>query len=259
MKFCNLASGSKGNCTYVESENTAVLIDDGISLKELEKRANLSNIDLNKVSALFVTHEHCDHIGGIASFSKKYKVNIYGPDPSMDQLYDKNVDGHLLHLFDCVNGIKIDDMNISSFRLPHDAIYTQGYILESQGKKIVLSTDLGYISKATFEKYKGADLIYLESNYDEEMLKNGPYPFYLKKRILGNNGHLCNTESARAVAALKNEGVERFVLAHLSENNNTKDKVTNTLSQRLDMENIKLGSLELTIADQYIPSEVLKI
>ena len=259
MKFYNIASGSKGNATFVSTDNTLILIDAGISYRELVKRSNAVGIDLNRLDAVLITHEHSDHVGGLKTLSKELEVPIYMNPASYKALSEKV--GSILHFQEeeFIHHLFIKDLEISACRHMHDAAYTQGFLVSDGKKKIGMATDLGKVTPAIFEKMKETDFLYIESNYDEESLRNGPYPQFLKYRIGGKNGHLSNVDSASTIRDLVKEGKERFMLAHLSEVNNTVQLAKDTLFGILHEIGVNEGDIDLSIANQYAPSEVIEV
>lgn len=239
MDFVNIASGSKGNCTVVSSNNTTLLIDDGINIRTLEERARLSNIDLRNVNALLITHEHCDHIKGIASFVSKYHIPVYCHSESRYGLDSKTL--AYVQDNDMDLPFEIGDITVKPFRLPHDSNYNLGYRLSDGKKTVTIATDLGCMNDAIFANLEKSDLVMLESNHDIQMLKNGSYPFLLKQRILGKNGHLSNDECADTVLMLSKAGTKHFVLAHLSQDNNTPELAFECTEKTLDKQGVKEG------------------
>ncbi|MDE5616817.1 MAG: MBL fold metallo-hydrolase, partial [Clostridia bacterium] len=209
MKFCNLASGSKGNCSIVSSDRVTLMIDNGLNIRDLTQRATGENIDLRKIDAILVTHEHSDHVKGIASLVKKYSIPVYCHKESISGL-DAQATPYLWEQ-DMDMPFEIGDIQITPFRLPHDSNYNLGYRLSDGKRSISIATDLGSMSESIIRNLSGSDLIMLESNHDVDMLRQGSYPFMLKQRILGKNGHLSNDECAQSIAALAKYGTKRFV------------------------------------------------
>lgn len=232
MKFCNLASGSKGNCTVVSSDNVTLMIDDGLNIRDLAQRATAENIDLRKIDAILVTHEHSDHVRGISSFAKKYSVPVYCHKDSVYGL-DAQATPYLVEQ-DMDLPFEIGDIQITPFRLPHDSNYNLGYRLSDGKRSISIATDLGGMNENIIRILSGSDLIMLESNHDIDMLRQGSYPFMLKQRILGKNGHLSNEECAQSISALAKYGTKRFVLAHLSQDNNTPELAFEQTARELE-------------------------
>lgn len=259
MKFCNIASGSKGNATFIAGDNTLILIDAGISFKALEKSCKEVGFDLSRLDAVFITHEHSDHVKGLKTLSSALDIPIYMNPMSYKAAEQKY--GEIFHVQEeeFIKPVQIKDLEISAFRHTHDAAYTQGFSISDGKKTVVMATDLGKMTPAILKKMENADFSYIESNYDIESLKTGPYPGFLKNRIIGQFGHLSNVESALSVRSLVEKGKERFMLAHLSEVNNTKELAKNTLFEELLKIKVKEGDIDLKIADQYVPSEVIEI
>lgn len=224
MKTVSIASGSKGNCIYVESNETGVLIDDGLSLKSLESRLKLLEIDPSKIEAILLTHEHTDHIYGVKAFLNKYKsAKIFIPSyvqnyglPSILALPQKQI------VWYSSSDFYIKDITVSSFILPHDSHFCVGYSLLVGDKKVSVATDLGKISNQILGCLSSSDILFIESNHDEQLLKaNVKYTARLKKRILSSQGHLSNRSCGEALVELVKTGVKQVILAHLSEENNT--------------------------------------
>lgn len=224
MRAVNLSSGSKGNCTFIESDNAKILIDNGLTLTNLQSRLAVIGVDANQIDAILLTHEHGDHIYGIKAFlrkNKKAKVYI----PSFVQNYD--IAGILalpqsqIEWF-TTSDFFIKDLTISSFVLPHDSKFCVGYSVICGGKKVSIATDLGFVSNSTLANLSNSDILFFESNHDECLLRKNPkYTARLKKRILSNAGHLSNTACGQAIVNLVRSGVKQVVLSHLSEENNT--------------------------------------
>lgn len=250
MDFINIASGSKGNCTVVATKHTTVMIDDGLNIRTLTERARLANIDLSKINAILVTHEHSDHIKGLASLASKYSIPVYCHKESRDGL-DIKVFPYLTDT-DMDKPFEIGDIEINPFRLPHDSNYNLGYRLTDKKHSVTLATDLGCMNDAIFSNLQGSDLVMLESNHDIQMLKSGSYPFLLKQRILSKNGHLSNDDCADTICKLSKTGTKHFVLAHLSQDNNTPELAFECTQKALGKENIKEGlDAYVDIAMQY--------
>ncbi len=211
MKVTVLASGSKGNATLIETKDANILIDAGLPLSNLEKRLNkkMPNIDI-----LLITHTHIDHIKGINSILKKYKPKIY----TISEELTKKIP--LIYEVNYNKSIIMKNITIETFELSHD-VPCMGIYIKNNDKELVYITDTGYIKETIINKYKNKDIYILESNYDEEMLKNGPYPFNLQQRIRGSKGHLSNSESTRYQKQLLGLKTKYLCLAHLSEENNT--------------------------------------
>lgn len=224
MRTVNLSSGSKGNSTYVESLEAKILIDDGLSYQNIKSRLTQIGVEPSDIDAILLTHEHVDHIGGILSFLKKNKnTKVYIPAfvknyeiPSILALPSNQIEWYKTSDF------FIKDVTVSSFLLPHDSKFCVGYSLYFSAIKVSIATDLGFMSNETLHYLEGSNILYLESNHDENLLiKNPKYPAKTKKRILSNLGHLSNISSGNAISKLVKTGVLQVVLSHLSEENNS--------------------------------------
>jgi len=238
MRICVLASGSKGNCTFVEGENTRILIDAGLTKSDLEHRLALIGIDPNSISSILVTHEHSDHIKGLGAFSRAHNTTIYAhPDTwaEMDNKIGAIPTEHKMGIFN--PDFYINELAVSSFDLSHDSRHCLGFSIFEGTKKFSTATDLGFITDAIIRRLADSSLVVLESNHDITRLKNNPrYPVALKNRILSKYGHLNNVDSANAVLKMLGYGIRGLIPAHLSEDNNTPAIVLATL-QRVIAEN----------------------
>ncbi len=238
MRICNLASGSSGNCTLIESEKTKILIDNGKSLSYILHALDEIQVKPETISAILVTHEHCDHIKGIAKFAKTYNTAIYAHMNICTEIKKLiHVPDELFHFFE--TDFDIDDLHIQPFPLPHYSKYCVGYRVNEEDAVVSVCTDLGYFSNETFDAIKSSALVFLESNYDPEMLISYPnYPVFLKRRINGTNGHLSNINCAKAIERLVHAGTRLVVLSHISEHSNTVDLAVNTIVNYLSSKNI---------------------
>jgi len=259
MTFQTLCSGSKGNCALLTSENTVVLIDLGISLQALEKALEERKIKAEKIDGVFITHEHSDHISGAEAFSKKYRKPIFvhknGFLETAKKLYWSN---HYLTHFD--GGFDFKNLHVSTYRCSHDSAYCCGYKFSDGKTGIATATDLGYADNTFMDFVSGCKLVLLESNHDEDMLKNGPYPPILKRRVGGSRGHLSNRQAAELVVKMHSVGVKRVLLGHLSQNNNTPELAFYTTVQKLK-ENGIVESVDITVdmVTQDSKSEVYRV
>lgn len=218
-----LFSSSKGNSTFIGTPQSGVLIDAGVSCKKLVEALEYNKIGLDAVKAVFITHEHRDHIKGLSVFTKKTKVPVFARKKTLKYICDKNCvcpQSNLYIISD--EPVDLAGMQIHSFETPHDAEQSCGYVIKTNdGKKIVICTDIGEVTPIVDENLLGSDLVLIESNYDEQMLKTGPYPYFLKNRISSDHGHLSNIDCAKQVRKLIHNGTTRIILGHLSQENNT--------------------------------------
>lgn len=235
MKIVTLASGSKGNSTFLQTEKVNILIDAGLTLRELEQKLKSVHVEPASIHAILITHEHSDHIKGLSVFAKKYKTKIYAHNYLWQVLNDKLKDQALIEqIVFFSEDFTLFDLTVTSFELPHDATYCVGYSFLNDGKKISIATDLGHTNPRIIEQLKNSTLLILEANHDEGLLKQNPkYPFYLKNRILSSKGHLSNLAAAQTILQLINHNVQQVVLAHLSEENNAPEMAYNTVKDFL--------------------------
>lgn len=221
-RICPLFSGSKGNSYYISSGGNGILIDAGRSAKQLEQALSANSIDISSIRAIFVTHEHSDHIQGLRVFSSRHKIRVYASAQTLAALerlgaVNERVDSREIGF----KGVAIDNMLIKPFSTSHDCEGSVGYtVTTSDGAKISLATDTGVITDEIYQSIAGSDAVIIESNHDVGMLMNGGYPYQLKRRILSEQGHLSNDACSELLPELVESGTTRFILAHLSRENN---------------------------------------
>lgn len=228
MRIINLASGSKGNCTLIEHGNTKILVDIGIGVRTLNERLKEAGSNLEGLNAIFVSHNHIDHIKSVVAIANKYNVPVFAPRECYQDEKLKDLEKKLKNEINLVN-INIGEIEIETFEVPHDALKTIAFIFYADGNKVSLVTDLGILSEVAMKRMEKSNLIMLESNYDDVMLANGPYPASLKKRISSTMGHLSNKDCAKAILEFSKKGTDYFMLMHLSETNNTPQIAYNTV------------------------------
>lgn len=253
MKISVLSSGSKGNCTYIETSNHKILIDIGTSTLYVEKSLKSIGIDPSEIDIILVTHAHIDHVGGLRVFTKKYHPLVY--------ISDKILKEANLNIENVSNEECIDinsDIKIKSIRLSHDVTDIKGYIIEEGNSSMVYITDTGYINEKNFNDIVNKNLYVFESNHDVEKLMNNPrYPHHTKIRILSDKGHLSNKDSAYYLSRLIGNNTKYVILAHLSEQNNTEELALDTLNETLKRRNI--GFNNITVARQNEMTELFKV
>ena len=220
IKFCNLYSGSSGNSTLVSTETTNILVDAGVSCAKIVKGLNQLDYSIDDIDAIIITHEHVDHTKGLAVISKKYKIPIYANQKTWKMLSNLDISEDCKFYFETNIKFEIGDFVIEPFSIPHDAADPCGFSLINQDKKITIATDIGHITETILKKMENSNLLFLESNYDNETLKCSPYPYLLKKRISSDNGHLSNDMASKTISYLSTHGVNNFILGHLSKENN---------------------------------------
>lgn len=264
MKVATLASSSRGNCTVVCGDNTKILIDAGICLKDIEARLKLVGVNPAEINAILVTHEHSDHIKGIGAFMRKYKntylvVCMASSTAVVNKIGNvniKNVVG-----FEANQQFKLGEFMVQSFSLPHDCASCVGYSITKDNKKISIATDFGHTTTEIVEKLYNSSLVILESNHDEAMLKSNPhYTAHLKRRILGSHGHISNNTAAQIVCELAQNNVPQVVLAHLSPENNTPELAYSTICNYLQQAGITPGEhIKIDVANRFAVGNVFEI
>jgi len=221
IKAYMLYSSSKGNVAYVKCGSDEILIDAGVSARRICNTLEDIGTSIKNIKAIFVTHEHNDHIGGLQTISKYYKIPIYAPYLSARYIADCQPETtELLHENDTGSCVSLDYMKINAVGTPHDSLASVGFKIELGERTFGYATDIGYLSDDVTNMLNGCDYVVIESNHDTDMLRHGDYPYFLKQRILGKKGHLSNSDCADFLPTLVEKGARSIVLAHLSENNN---------------------------------------
>ncbi len=233
MKVVTLASGSNANSTYVESGNVRLLFDMGLSGKATFKSLNELGILPMSLSGIFITHEHKDHCRGLSVFTRKYNVPVYVNEPTAEYLAAQLPPDVKFSIFSVQEEIKFDGLMVVPFSVPHNSIEPLGYSIIAEKKKVGILTDCGFATNLVKERLKDVDLLLIESNYDEELLKKSSYPWAIKQRISGRLGHLSNKESASLIAELFEGRKAKVILGHLSENTNTPELVAKAVKAAL--------------------------
>ncbi len=244
IKFVPLASSSKGNCTFIGTENTRILVDVGIACKKLEHL--LSEIDekAEDIDAIFITHEHSDHISGCGVLSRKYDVPIYASEGVWEYISRTNKIGdikrHNRYVISSEDITFINELKIKPFNICHDASEPFGYKVLFGEESVAVATDLGCVTEEVFENLKDCNKILLESNHDVKMLKTGKYPYYLKQRVLSDFGHLSNENCGKFLVLLNNHNLQQVFLGHLSEENNEPDLALQTVVDVLEVNGVSI-------------------
>lgn len=231
MKLKVLASGSKGNSSLLITDNIKVIIDLGMSYPYISSKLLEENIKPSEIDAILITHTHNDHIKGLRQFVKKNNTMVYVPLKMAEEL-SQTIPTTTLRIIE--EELTIKDLDISIIHTSHDAVASVGYIFTNKDKTIVYITDTGYINRKYLERIKNKNIYYIESNHDEEMLMNGPYPHTLKQRILSDEGHLSNKTTAGYLKNVVGSNTKYIILAHLSEKNNTEDLAYQTTKEAMD-------------------------
>lgn len=262
MNFCSLSSGSSGNCYYVGNEFHGILIDAGISATAVRRFLKSMNISIQTIMGVLITHNHSDHIKGLEVLTRKNHLPAF----TTENIWKSILSPYCAVTSDCVREIAIGQrfhlagFDIEAFPVCHDAPETVGYQITAEGKKITIVTDLGYICETSSKYFREANLLVIESNYDQEMLANGGYPYYLKKRIQSDHGHLGNHQAAEFLSCIINDNLSHICLAHLSKNNNTPERALRTLQNTLLEKGITLGEGQhVSVLNRNLPTELITI
>ena len=263
MKLCSIASGSSGNCIYVGSDNTNLLVDAGVSAKRIEN--GLSDIDIlpDTLQGILITHEHSDHISGLGILARKYHIPIYATYETALALQKikslGNVDQELYHYIQPNEAFFINDIKVEPFSTSHDASNPVCYTMQLEEQKISIATDLGKYDDYIVSKLKESDILFIEANHDVNMLMVGKYPYYLKQRILGDRGHLSNDTSADLISKLIHPRLQTIMLAHLSKENNYEELAYETVCYELMSRACNFSAKNVSVAHRDQPSQMVII
>ena len=249
IQFMSLVSGSSGNSSLISDGKTTLLIDCGISGVKLTERLSEAGFSPSDISGLLITHEHSDHTCGVGVIARRYGIPLYATEKTFASMNPGKVDSGLLNNICPGNTFSIGDIDIHPFSIPHDAAAPVGYSFYADNSKYTLATDIGFMPDKLFAELKGSRQIILESNHDVEMLRFGSYPYYLKQRILSENGHMSNELSAQVSVKLADSGTESIMLAHLSRENNTPEIAEITTHNALCSEGF--SNVNLSVASRY--------
>jgi len=247
-----LASGSKGNCTYLETNNHKCLIDVGMNYKYISAKLEEIGVDIKDIDTILITHAHTDHINGLKKVVKDVNPKIYLTEKMLNELGYEIENCNLIS-----DDFVLDDLNIEIVKLSHDADDINGYILSSNDKSIVYITDTGYINVKNHKKLKNKNLYIMESNHDVNLLMKGKYPYHIKMRILGDKGHLSNKDSANYLSNFIGDNTKYIILAHLSHENNNPELALNNLKEVLKEKNI--NNPDIIIATQEERTELIEV
>lgn len=249
--IASLNSGSNGNCYYLGNEEEAILVDAGISCRETEKRMKRLGLQMEKVKAIFISHEHADHIAGISVLSRKYNLPVYITLPTLEngklQIDTRSVYSFLPH-----QPVTIGSLAITGFPKFHDACDPYSFVVSCKEVTVGVFTDIGVTCNEVIRYFRLCHAVFLESNYDEDMLENGGYPYHLKKRIKGGMGHLSNTQALELFTKHRPPFLNHLVLSHLSRNNNRPEIVQSLFDAHA-------GNVKIVVASRYKESEVFQI
>ena len=247
----SLNSGSNANCYYVGNDREAVLVDAGLSCRETEKRMKQLGLSMQKVKGLFVSHEHADHISGVPGLSKKYQLPVYITEGTFRNS-SIPVEEHLLRPFRHAKPVQLGELSVIPFRKSHDAADPHSFMISGHGINVGVITDIGYACKRVIKYFSQCHAAFLESNYCEDMLENGNYPYHLKQRIRGDEGHLSNAQALELFMNYRSPELQLLVLSHLSKNNNKPELVEKLFVPHAN-------KTRIIVASRYTASEVFEV
>lgn len=263
LNFCSLYSGSSGNSLFVETENTKILIDAGMSCKKIEEALQSIEVNPSSINAILVTHEHSDHVKGISTFSRKFDIPIFSTKETFDampaqteKLSEKNV-----NYFNLSEKFYINDLGILPFSIPHDAANPCGFnIIKDNEHQISIATDIGHMTKSIVNHLEGSEFVLLESNYDTEVLRCCSYPYKLKSRIAGDTGHLSNMMAGKTISyLLKNGNLATAMLGHLSKESNFPELAYQTVIDEIISSHTDNNHMNLSVANRDCPSKLITL
>lgn len=261
LNFCSLYSGSSGNSLLIQTENTNILVDIGVSSKKIVNALDSLDINPNTIFAILITHEHIDHVQGLRVFSKKYNTKIYINKETFNALKPSLKEGIIsdnINFIQIGDVININDLKVESFSIPHDAANPCGFNIYKNNKKISIATDIGCMNMEVLKKLENSCFLLLESNYDPEILKCSSYPFELKRRISGNKGHLSNEIAGKTISHLISSGLETAVIGHLSKESNFPELAYTTVMNEL-IENNLDSNFNLSVASRDTCGKIINI
>jgi len=252
MEFCALASGSSGNCFYVKEGDAAILIDAGISSKQICERLAAVKKPVEGIKGIFITHEHIDHVRGVDVFANKFNVPIYVNKKTNDSCFlCRNEE--LVNVIKNDSNVNVKGLRVNAFSKSHDAADPVSYLVEGKSRLGVI-TDVGFACKNVIENVSCCDSLILESNHDVKMLEDGPYPYYLKKRITSSLGHMSNYDAALLVLGHGSKKLKQIMLAHLSQNNNTPEAALKTFKLLKERKDLKVN---VDVSGRYRPTDLI--
>lgn len=249
--FSSLNSGSNANCYYVSNGDAAILVDAGLSCRETEKRMNRLGLKMEQVKAIFISHEHSDHISGLEVLSRKHKLPVYISQKTLANS-SLSIDQSLIRYFKKDETVAIDQLQIKCFSKSHDAADPFSFMISSQNINVAVITDIGYACKQVLHYFQQSHAVFLESNYCETMLTNGDYPYHLKRRISSDEGHLSNKQALELFLNYRTPQLSHLILSHLSKNNNTPQTVEGLFQSHA-------GNTKVIVASRYEESELFCI
>ena len=252
LKFYSLYSGSTGNSLLLSSQNTKILIDSGVSAKKIIDGLSSANTDISEIDAILVTHEHSDHIQSLGTISSKYHIPVYANKKTWDAMPTQRdkIDDSLQNFFITNEDFEIGDISIHSFSIPHDAADPCGFNFFHNKEKISVATDIGHMTTNIMNCLENSKFLLLEANYEPEVLKCSRYPYPLKVRIAGPDGHLSNQIAGKTISHLIDSGLQSVMLGHLSKENNFPELARRSVTEELQLSNHSENDIDIQIANR---------
>lgn len=261
LKFCSLYSGSSGNSLFVSSAHTNILVDCGTSCKKICE--GLASIDssIEDIDAILVTHEHSDHVQSLGMISKKFNIPVYANLETWNAMekQKEKVSENNINYFTNDEDFTLNDLTIHPFSTPHDAANPCGFNIHNGKKKLSIATDLGHMDNSIFKQLEKSSFILLEANYEPEVLKMSKYPYHLKQRIAGPNGHLSNQTAGKTIAALMKKDLKQVLLGHLSKESNFPELAYKSVTEELINSNSDINTIKLNVASRNEPGKIINI
>ena len=261
FNFCSLYSGSSGNSLFVETPNTKLLIDAGVSSKKIETALKSIDVDPSSLDGILITHEHTDHVQGLGTFSRKFDLPVFVNSKTLDampkqkdRIPEKNI-----KTFEVNDKFSINDLDVKSFSIPHDAANPCGFSILKGDKKISIATDIGHMTNSIIKNLEESLFVLLEANYDPEVLRCSSYPFNLKNRIAGPTGHLSNEMAGKTISYLLKSGLKNAILGHLSKESNFPELAYQTVIDELISNNYDENALSLLVAPRDEHSKIIEL
>ena len=257
MKVCALASGSSGNSIYVQEGSTRVLVDAGLTGKQIEERLRAIEVDPGTLRGIVVSHEHADHVRGVGVLARRFGLPVWMTPGTLEASRETFRGTERVRTFSNDETFEVGDLQFQPFALSHDAADPVNFAVSGGDARLGIATDLGVVTQLVYQRLRGADLVVMETNYDRDMLINGPYPWDLKRRIGGSRGHLSNGRAAETLCQLAEEGLRQALLAHLSDENNRPDLAEGACRAELNGRGAR--DFALTVVEQERPSPIFVI
>lgn len=262
MKICSIASGSSGNCVYVETKKTKILVDAGLSGKRIQDNLEKIDVKTSEIDMIFVTHEHADHVKGVGVLSRRFNIPIYANEKTWLAMREKigKIKGENIRLLKTNEFMNIKDFDLMPFSIFHDASDPIGYSFYQDDEKISIMTDTGKYNENMLYEIKDSDVYYIEANHDLEMLRKGPYPIHLQERIRSDRGHLSNIDTGDILADLLRGNGEKVILRHLSKDNNDPELAKFTIESILKENGLDTDKyVSINVADRNDPSGIIDL